>query len=53
MAKKQGVSLPSGQGGIIGGVSTTYTTKIEFSPKFVIFFALLVVAIVFLLYRSF
>ena len=53
MAKKQGVSLPSGQGGIIGGVESAYHTKVEFSPKFVIFFAILVVIVVFLLFRTY
>lgn len=53
MAKKQGVSLPSGQGGIIGGVTSNYKTKVEFSPKFVIVFALFVVAVVFLLFKTF
>jgi len=51
MAKQKGVSLPSGQGGLIGGVAESYKTKYDFSPKFVIVFSLLCVVFVFLLFK--
>lgn len=51
MAKQRGVSLPSGQGGLIGGVAESYKTKYDFSPKFVIVFSLLCVIFIFLLFR--
>ncbi len=51
MAKRSGVSLPSSQGGLIGGVSSSYKTKVEFGPKFVIVFSLAVVAFIFLLFK--
>ncbi|MCA9486906.1 hypothetical protein H6501_04515 [Candidatus Woesearchaeota archaeon] len=51
MAKQRGISLPSGQGGLIGSVSSTYHSKIGFSPKFVVVFSLLVVFIIFLLFN--
>lgn len=46
MAKKPNVSLPSGQGGLIGGVSTSLKTRFEFSPKLVVYFALFAVVLV-------
>lgn len=46
MAKKQGVSLPAGQGGLIGGVSTSLKTRFEFSPKLVVYAALFTVFLV-------
>lgn len=50
MAKKNtGVSLPSGQGGLIGGVNTSLRTRFEFSPKLVVYFSLLVVIFIFIL----
>lgn len=51
MAKQSGVSLPSGQGGLIGGFASSYKTKIEFGPKFVIYFSLAVVIFIFILYN--
>jgi len=51
MAKKPSVSLPSGQGGLIGGVSTSLKTRFEFSPKLVVYFALLVVFLVGILHN--
>ncbi|MFP4402269.1 MAG: hypothetical protein ACLFPL_03465 [Candidatus Nanoarchaeia archaeon] len=51
MAKQKGITLPSGQGGLIGGVAESYKTNYDFSPKFVIVFSLLVVLFVFLLFR--
>lgn len=52
MAKQRGVSLPSGQGGLIGSFSSSYKTKIEFSPKLVIYFSLAVVVFVFFLFNG-
>jgi preprotein translocase subunit Sec61beta len=49
MAKQKGVSLPSGQGGLIGGFSSSQKTKYEFGPKVVIYFSLAVVFFVWLL----
>ncbi|MFW6285671.1 MAG: hypothetical protein ACOC16_00710 [Nanoarchaeota archaeon] len=49
MAKRNGVSLPSGQGGLIGGFSSSLKTKYEFGPKVVIYFSLAVVFFVWLL----
>lgn len=50
MAKKgTGVTLPSGQGGLLGGMSSSYKTKFEFSPKLVIYMAILVVVFIFIL----
>ena len=46
MAKKPSVSLPSGQGGLIGGVSTSLKTRYEFNPKLVIYASLFAVALV-------
>lgn len=51
MAKQNSVSLPSGQGGLLGGVSSSYKTKFDFGPKFVIFFALLVVIFIMVLHN--
>jgi len=51
MAKKQGVSLPSGQGGLIGGVSSTLKTRFEFSPKLVVYFSLIAVAFIWVLFN--
>ena len=51
MAKKSGVSLPSGQGGLLGGFSTNYKTKYDFSPKFVIYFSLAVVIFIWILFN--
>lgn len=51
MAKSSGVSLPSGQGGLIGGVASTYKTRFEFGPKFVVFCALLTVVFIIILHN--
>lgn len=51
MAKEKGVRMPSGQGGLTGSFSTTYHTKIEFSPKLVIYFSLAVVFFIWLLHN--
>lgn len=51
MAKRQGVSLPSSQGGLVGGVDSAYKTNIVFGPKFVIILSLLIVAFIFVLFR--
>jgi hypothetical protein len=53
MAKRNAVSLPSGQGGLIGGVSSSYKTKYDFGPKFVIVFALAVVVFIWALFNFF
>mgnify|MGYP006270275801 CR=1 len=53
MARKgTGVRLPSGQGGLVGGFSTSYKSKISFSPKLVIVFSLLVVIFIWILFVS-
>ena len=49
MAKRQGVSLPSSQGGLLGGVDSSYKKNIEFGPNFVI--ALYVAIVVFIFTR--
>lgn len=46
MAKRTSVNLPSGQGGLLGGMSSSYKTKYEFGPKAVIYFALAVVFLI-------
>lgn len=51
MAKQQGVSLPSGQGGLIGGYSSSYKTKYDFGPKVIVYFSLLVVVFIFVLHN--
>ena len=51
MARQRGISLPSGQGGLIGGFSESYKTKFDFSPKFVIYFSLAVVVFVWVLFN--
>jgi len=52
MARQRGVSLPSGQGGLLGGVPSSYKTKVEFSPKLVVVFALSVVVFIWVLFNS-
>ncbi len=51
MAKQRGVALPSGQGGLIGGFTSSYKSKIEFGPKFVVVFSLLVVVFIWILFN--
>ncbi len=51
MAKHSGVSLPSGQGGLVAGASTTYHSKVQFSPKFVVVFSLAAVAFILVLFK--
>ena len=52
MAKKQsGISLPSGQGGLVGGFSSSLHTKFEFSPKLVIIFSLATVGFIWILFN--
>jgi hypothetical protein len=51
MAKRQGVSLPSSQGGLLGGVSSSYKTNVEFGPKFVIILSLAIVVFIFILFK--
>lgn len=50
MAKKPTTFLPSGQGGLIGGFSSSHKTKYEFSPKLVVYFALAVVVLIWILF---
>ncbi len=51
MGKQRGVSLPSGQGGLLGsGLNTSYKSKIQFSPKLVIVFSFFVVIFIFILF---
>ena len=52
MAKKNNVMLPSGQGGLIGGVATSVKTNFEFSPKMVVYFALAVVVFIWILFNT-
>lgn len=52
MAKQNGVSLPSGQGGLIGGFSSSYKTKYDFGPKVVVVFALVVVVFIYILFST-
>ena len=52
MAKQTGVSMPSGQGGLIGGVSSSYKTKFDFGPKVVVYFALAVVVFIWILFNT-
>jgi len=43
MAKKgTSISLPSGDGTLIGGVASSYKTKFDFGPKALIVFAVIV-----------
>lgn len=51
MAKQTGVSMPSGQGGLIGGVSSSYKTKFDFGPKVVIYFSIAVVVFIWVLFN--
>lgn len=51
MAKQTGVSLPSGQGGLIGGFNSSLKTKFEFGPKLVIYFSLAVVVFIWVLFN--
>ena len=53
MVKKSGISLPSGQGGLVSTFNSKYHTKFQFSPKLVIYFALLVVVFIWFLGRSY
>lgn len=47
MAKKStGVNLPSGDGSLIGGVSSSYKTKFDFGPKALIVFSVLVAILI-------
>lgn len=52
MAKKNNVFLPSGQGGLIGGFSSSHKTKVEFSPQLVIYFALAIVVFIWILFNT-
>jgi hypothetical protein len=54
MAKKQNAILPGtgGSGGLLGGFSNEHVTKIVFSPKLVIIFSLIIVFIIFLLFKT-
>ncbi len=52
MGKKTTVNLPSGQGGLIGGVSSSYKTKFDFGPKFVVYFSLAVVFFIWILFKT-
>ena len=53
MAKKSGLSFPSGQGGLISTFNSKYHTKFQFSPKLVIYFALLIVVFIWALAKSY
>jgi len=52
MTKKQNISLPSGQGGLLGGYASSYKTKYDFSPKFVIYFSIVVVVFIWVLFNT-
>jgi len=51
MAKQTSVSLPSGEGGLIGGLNSSLKTKFEFGPKVVIYFALATVVFIWILFN--
>jgi hypothetical protein len=53
MAKQTGITLPSGQGGLIGGFTSSYKTKFEFSPTVVVVFALAVVVFIWFLFQMY
>ena len=52
MAKQNSVSLPSGQGGLIGGFSSSYKTKYDFGPKVVVVFAIAVIIFIWILFQT-
>ena len=53
MARKQsGISLPSGQGGLVGGFSSSLHTRFELSPKLVIYFSLGTVVFIWMLFNN-
>lgn len=52
MAKQNGVSLPTGQGGLIGGFSSSYKTKYDFGPRVVVVFAIAVVIFILILFNT-
>ena len=54
MAKSPRFSIPSSSstsGGLLGGFTFEHKTKYQFSPNFVIILSLIVVFIIFLLFR--
>lgn len=51
MAKKDKVSLPMGQGGLLGGFNESLKTKIMFSPKMVVFLAIFIIIIELILHN--
>lgn len=53
MAKRTGVNLPTGQGGLIGGYTTSLKTRFEFGPKLVIYFAIAVVIFIWVLFNMY
>ncbi len=50
MAKHRGISMPTGQGGLTSTFSSYSKSKIEFSPKFVVVFSLVIVLFVWVLF---
>ncbi len=54
MAKRNSTILPGSgaSGGLLGGFSGEHTTKVQFSPKLVILFSLLVVLIIFIFFKT-
>lgn len=51
MVRQKGVSLPSGQGGLVGGFNSSYKTKIQIDPKTIIYLSLGVVVLIWLLFN--
>lgn len=49
MAKQTGVMMPSSSGGLIGSFNSTFESKVQFSPKLVIYFAIGVVIFIWIL----
>lgn len=51
MVKRNNVMLPSGQGGLVGGLTTSFHSKIQLSPKLIIYFALACTVFIWLLFN--
>ncbi len=45
MAKDRRISLPVSQGGLLGGFNEALKTKIMFSPKLVVYFAIFLIVL--------
>ena len=49
MAKQSGVTMPSSSGGLLGSFNSALTSKVQFGPKVVIYFSILVVVFIWIL----